>query len=72
MPRKINYTFDEVRKMLQWELQQKSDGSREAERQIKELCEALTDEVLEMSENVGLTDQNDLQDRVETYRKQTR
>ena len=72
MPRKINYSFDEVREMLRWELQQKSDGSDDEERQIDELCSAMTDEVLKMWVSAGLTSRNDLQERVTAYRKQTR
>jgi LDH2 family malate/lactate/ureidoglycolate dehydrogenase len=65
---KFNYTYDEIRQMLLWELIQKGTSQQEAER----ASAALTDNNLAMWESAGLTSRIDLQARLETFRQKTK
>ena len=60
---KFDYTYDEVRNMLHWELTLNGNSHTEAIR--------LTDEILKMWEQAGATSRIDLQSRVESFRKAT-
>ena len=64
---KFDYTYDEVRNMLHWELTLNGNSHTEAIR----LTEVLTDEILKMWEQAGATSRIDLQSRVESFRKAT-
>ncbi len=60
----FNYTYDEVRKMLCFELMKSGTSDAEAQR----ASEAVTDHALQMWETAGLTSRIDLQERVEKWR----
>ena len=63
------YTYDEVRRMLRWEMMKSRDGLQLSNKEVDILIAAFTDDVLKMWERAGLSNKQDFQTRVDAYRR---